>query len=57
MKKTIKGKYELQRGRKYTKLLLNGSVFYQWLNEDIDLTLKTSNFDEQVEYFKNKLIG
>ena len=57
MKKTIKGKYELQRGRKYTRLLLNGSVFYQWLNDDIDLTLKTSNFDEQVEYFKNKLIG
>lgn len=57
MKQTIKGKYELQRGRKYTKLLLNGSVFYQWLNQDIDLTLKTSNFDEQVEYFKNKLIG
>ena len=29
MKQTIKGKWELQRARKYTKLLLNGSVFQQ----------------------------
>lgn len=57
MKQTIKGKWELQRGRKYTKLLLNGSVCYYWLNEDIDLTLKTSDFDEQVEFFRNHLIG
>jgi hypothetical protein len=57
MKQTIKGKWELQRARKYTKLLLNGSVFQQWFNEDIDLILKTSDFQKQVEYFRNHLKG
>ena len=57
MKQTIKGKYELQRGRKYTKLLLNSNVFQQWLNEDIDFILKTSDFEKQVEYFRNNLKG
>lgn len=55
MKQTIKGKYELQRGRKYTRLLLNGKTFQQWLNEDIDFNLKTSDFIKQVEWFKNNL--
>lgn len=57
MKQTIKGKWELQRARKYTKLLLNGSVFQQWINEDIDLILKTNDFQRQVEYFRNHLKG
>ena len=57
MKQTIKGKWELQRARKYTKLLLNGSVFQQWHNEDIDLILKTSDIQKQVEYFRNHLKG
>lgn len=57
MKKTIKNRYELQRGRKYTKLLLNGKVFQQWLNEEIDFTLKTSDFEKQVEWFRNNLKG
>ena len=57
MKKIIKNRYELQRGRKYTKLLLNGNVFQQWFNEDIDNILKTSDFEKQVEYFRNNLKG
>ena len=57
MKNIIKNKYELQRGRKYTRLLLNGNVFQQWLNEEIDFTLKTSDFEKQVEYFRNNLKG
>ena len=57
MKQTIKGKWELQRARKYTKLLLNGSMFQQWHNEDIDLILKTSDIQKQVEYFRNHLKG
>ena len=46
-----------QRARKYTKLLLNGSMFQQWHNEDIDLILKTSDIQKQVEYFRNHLKG
>ena len=57
MKQTIKSKWKLQRGRKYTKLLLNGSVFYQWENDYIDFILKTSDFNEQVKWFENKLKG
>ena len=55
MKATIKGKWELERARKYTRLLLNGSIFQQWENESIDFILKTSDFEQQVEWFKNNL--
>lgn len=55
MKQTIKEKYELQRKRKYTYLYLNGDVLFTWLNEDIDFRL--GDFNKQVEYFQNKLIG
>lgn len=55
MKQTIKNKYELQKGRKYTYLLFNGNIFQRWLNEDIAVILKTDDFNKQVEYFKNNL--
>lgn len=57
MKKAIKGSWWLQKGRKYTILLFNGKVFQRWFNEDIATTLKTADFDEQVEWFRNKLKG
>ena len=57
MKKVIKGSWELQKGRKYTKLLFKGKEFYSWFNEYIASTLKTADFDEQVEWFRNKLKG
>lgn len=53
MKALVKRNYELVRGRKWTKLLLNGSIFQQWLNEDIDFTL--GSFTNQIEWFKNNL--
>ena len=57
MKKVIKVSWWLQKGRKYTILLFNGKVFQRWFNEDIATTLKTADFDEQVEWFRNKLKG
>ena len=55
MKKTIKGKYLLQRRRKYTNLYLNGNVLFTWLNEDIDFRL--GDFNKQVEWFEKHLRG
>lgn len=57
MKKAIKGSWMLQKGRKYTILLFNGKPFYRWFNESIASILKTADFDEQVEWFRNKLKG
>jgi len=55
MEQIIKGKYLLQRRRKYTNLFLNGSILFTWQNEDIDFRL--GDFDKQVEWFKNHLRG
>lgn len=48
-------KYILKRGRKYTKLYLNHSLFMKWTNDVIDNILK-SDFYGQVEYFKKTLV-
>lgn len=57
MKETIKSNWELERSRKYTRLYLKGKVFQQWINDDIDLTLKTNDFNKQVEWFRNNIKG
>ena len=57
MKKVIKEKYLLSRGRKYTKLFSiyrnNMNLVSQWYNEDIDKIL--GSWNEQVEHFENNL--
>ena len=54
--KNIKNKWEISKGRIYTKLYLNNKLFRVWKNEDIESTLKTNDIEKQKEYFKNNLI-
>lgn len=57
MKKVIKEKYLLSRGKKYTKLYIihkaNMSLLSQWFNDDIDKLL--GSWDKQVNHFENSL--
>ena len=53
MKAKIKTKYQLIRGTKWTKLLLNDKVFQQWLNLEIETRL--GSFENQVKWFEQNL--